>query len=175
MQIDESWTLFLDRDGVVNHRLIGDYVKTTDEFQLLPGVKEELNRVRNSFHKIVVVTNQQGIGKGIMSIDDLQKVHVFCSELLNPTQTIIDRYYFAPQLAAENSSMRKPGIGMGLQAKKDFPEIDFSKSIMVGDSHSDIEFGNQLGMITVFIGVTKYEHATYHFESLADFLKTEIQ
>ncbi len=175
MQIDESWTLFLDRDGVVNHRLMGDYVKTTDEFQLLPGVKEELNRVRKRFQKIVVVTNQQGIGKGIMTVDDLQKVHAFCSELLNPNETIIDRYYFAPQLAAEKSPMRKPETGMGLQAKKDFPTIDFSKSIMVGDSHSDIEFGNQLGMITVFIGVTKNEHATYHFESLADFLKTEIQ
>jgi HAD superfamily hydrolase (TIGR01662 family) len=61
----------------------------------------------------------------------------------------IDAAYFAPQLSAENSEMRKPNIGMAKQAQTDFPEIDFAKAVMIGDSDSDIVFGQKAGMITV--------------------------
>jgi HAD superfamily hydrolase (TIGR01662 family) len=64
----------------------------------------------------------------------------------------IDAIYYAPQLSAENSPMRKPGIGMALQAKQEFPEIDFAKSIMAGDSRSDMEFARNAGMKAIFIG-----------------------
>jgi len=63
----------------------------------------------------------------------------------------IDKIYFAPQLKSENSDYRKPAIGMALQAQKEFTDIDFSKSIMVGDSYHDMQFGKKAGMTTVFI------------------------
>lgn len=152
LQIDSSWSLFLDRDGVINKKLDNDYVKTPEEFELLPGVKETLNTFRKQFARILIVTNQQGIGKGLMTEQDLEKVHKFMRELTEENNEIFDRIYFCPELAQHNPECRKPNTGMGLKAKQDFPEIDFAKSVMVGDSLSDMEFGKRLGMKTVFIG-----------------------
>jgi histidinol-phosphate phosphatase family protein len=149
--IDSSWTLFLDRDGVINVRLMDDYVKSIKEFVLLPGVDQAIARANQCFGKVVVVTNQQGIGKKMMTERNLIDIHHYCSELLQQANAHIDRYYFAPDLAHETNELRKPNTGMAMQAKEDFPEIDFSKSVMVGDSNSDIEFGKKLGMRTVFI------------------------
>lgn len=158
--ITNEWTLFLDRDGVINHRLIGDYVKTIDEFKLLSGVASSIATANQLFHKVIVVTNQQGIGKGLMTESNLLTIHRYCSELLQKTNAHIDAYYFAPNLAHENSNDRKPNIGMAIQAKQQFPTIDFSKSIMVGDSNSDIEFGKKAGMKTVFVSHDKQIHPT---------------
>ena len=72
---DKSWTLFLDRDGVINERIPGSYIKKWEDFQFLEGVREALAIFKETFGRIVVVTNQQGIGKGIMTEDDLAKVH----------------------------------------------------------------------------------------------------
>jgi histidinol phosphatase-like enzyme len=79
----------------------------------------------------------------------------------------------APQLASEKINDRKPGIGMGLKAKALYPETDFTKSIMVGDSDSDIAFGNNLGMITVKIGDKdgSKEKADYYCDQLEDCIK----
>ena len=154
-EIDKDWTLFLDRDGVINVRIPADYVKTTAEFHLLPGVSEAIAKANTLFGRVVVVTNQQGIGKGIMTERNLSEVHHYCSELLLENSAFIDKYYFAPHLASENSILRKPNPGMAHLAQADFPEIDFSKSVMVGDSDSDIEFGRKLGMHTVFISHEK--------------------
>jgi len=84
----------------------------------------------------------------------------------------IDKIYFAPQLAIENSEMRKPKTGMALQAKKDFTEIDFNKSIIVGDSLTDMEFGKELGMKTVFINSGLNGEFDKCFPSLKDFSKS---
>jgi len=159
--LDQSWTLFLDRDGVINQRIMDDYVKRTDEFVLLPGVARAVSIANKHFSHIFVVTNQQGIGKGLMTERNLLDIHAYCSELLKVENGHIDRYYFAPNLASDNSDLRKPNSGMALLAKKEFPTVDFQKSIMVGDSDSDIEFGRKLGMKTVFISYTNgFEHQT---------------
>jgi len=157
-KIDASWTLFLDRDGVINKRLMGDYVKTVQEFELLPGVAEALSLAGRHFGVIVVVTNQQGIGKGIMTERNLSEVHDYCSGLIAEAGGRIDRYYFAPELAGSGEGLRKPEPGMALLAKQDFPQIDFAKSIMCGDSDSDIEFGRKLGMKTVYVSADGDTH-----------------
>lgn len=175
LKIDPSWTLFLDRDGVINQRIVGDYVKNNSEFILLPGVAEAISISNRLFNRVVVVTNQQGIGKGLMTTCNLNDVHRYCLELLKPMNAHIDAFYHAPALSSENSESRKPNTGMGYQAQKDFPEIDFRKSIMVGDSDSDIEFGKNLGMFTVFIDQKnreKHKLADYTFKSLNDFIKS---
>lgn len=151
VKVDQSWTLFLDRDGVINERLIDDYVKQLNELRILDGVTEAISVFRKHFGRIVVVTNQQGIGKGMMDENDLEIIHGYMNNVFKDHGGWIDKFYFAPQLASDNSTYRKPGIGMGLQAKKDFPEIDFKKAILIGDSESDIEFGIKLGMKTIML------------------------
>jgi HAD superfamily hydrolase (TIGR01662 family) len=64
---------------------------------------------------------------------------------------IIDAIYFCPSLEIENPICRKPNVGMGLQAQQDFPDIDFKQSVMIGDSMSDMQFGRNLGMFTIWI------------------------
>ena len=150
--IDSTWTLFLDRDGVINVRFPGDYVKRVDEFEFIPGAIEAIARFSKIFGRIIVVTNQQGIARGVYSHEDLGAIHAHMKAEVEKAGGKIDAVYYAHQAASENSPMRKPGTGMALQAKKDFPEIDFSKSVMMGDTQSDMEFGKTMGMKVIFVG-----------------------
>jgi len=171
--LDHSWTLFLDRDGVINERIMDNYVKHRSEFILLPGVAASIAKANKLFSRVFVVTNQQGIGKKIMTERNLLDIHAYCSELLKAENAFIDKYFFAPDLASDNSNLRKPNSGMALAAKQEFPTVDFQKSIMVGDSDSDIEFGKKLGMKTVFIGhnrVLEHETADLTCDSLESFI-----
>jgi histidinol-phosphate phosphatase family protein len=149
--INKEWSLFLDRDGVINERLPGDYVKNCKQFIFLPRVVEALKIFSERFGHIFVVTNQQGIGKGLMSDAELSVVHNFMVSEIEKNGGRIDRIYHAPYLETAHHPSRKPAPGMALQAKKDFPDIRFHQSIMAGDSISDMLFGKNLGMTTVFI------------------------
>ncbi|MBV2247251.1 MAG: HAD-IIIA family hydrolase [Lentimicrobium sp.] len=152
LNIDKTWSLFLDRDGVINQKLPGDYVRSWAQFVFANGVLEALPVFASIFGRIVMVTNQQGVGKGLMSSSDLDDLHKkMLSEILSSGGRI-DAIYHSPHLEKENHHSRKPNVGMGLMAKKDYPEISFKKSIMVGDSPGDMLFGKRLGMKTVFIG-----------------------
>lgn len=143
--------LFLDRDGVINKHLPGDYVKNINQFEFLPGVLEALVQYSSYFTHIVVVTNQQGIGKGLYTEDDLNEVHTFMLDKITEAGGRIDAIYFCPSLEKNNDPCRKPNIGMGLQAQADFPNIDFRQAVMIGDSMSDMQFGRNLGMFTIWI------------------------
>ncbi len=171
--IDHAWTLFLDRDGVINERLMGAYVRTVDEFHFLPEVPESIAQLSAIFGRVLVVTNQQGISKGIMTERNLHDVHAYmCAEVENHGGKI-DKCYFAPEKEGVDSTLRKPRPGMAYSAKADFPEINFEYSVMVGDSDSDIVFGKNLGMKTVRIHTLEPigVHADETFVSLSEFLK----
>lgn len=176
LSIDKSWTLFLDRDGVINHQIANDYVKTPAEFKLVDGVLDAITYFSGIFGRILIVTNQQGINRGIMTEEQLTILHGYLLDLVKLSGGRIDKIYFAPQLATESGYYRKPGVGMGLHAKKDFPEIDFAKSIIVGDSETDIEFGTKLGMKTIMLtkGRNVSSKANYIFENLRD-VSTELK
>lgn len=149
--IDNSWSLFLDRDGVINKRIIGDYIKRWEEFEFLPGVLEALEDLTNIFGKIFVVTNQQGIGKGLMTEIDLENIHEKMMVDIRCHGGRINKIYYSPYRAEEKNVFRKPNPGLARKAKIDFPDIEFKKSIMVGDSITDMQFGRNAGMKTVFI------------------------
>jgi len=154
-QIEKGWTLFLDRDGVINKRIPDGYVKHPDEFEFIQGVKEAISNFSGFFNYIIVVTNQQGIGKGLMTNSQLTVVHKKMLEEIEKSGGRIDAVFFSPDLKNERSFTRKPSVGFGLKARKQFPSIQFKKSIMAGDSYSDILFGHRLGMMTVLIGTDK--------------------
>ncbi len=141
--------LFLDRDGVLNVLRPNDYVKCPDELEILPGVKEAMILLRKHYDLILIVTNQQGIGKGLMTEADLTAVHAKLQECLGNT---IDRIYYCPELERAHSFRRKPNIGMALQARRNYPELRLKESVMVGDSMTDMLFGRRAGMQTVLVG-----------------------
>lgn len=181
LTLDNSWSLFLDRDGVINERIVDDYVKNPAQFRFLDGVVDSIALLNKVFGKVFVVTNQQGIGKGLMTVKDLEDVHDFMTKSIEDKGGKINNIYFCPHLEAEECDCRKPNTGMALQAQMDHPEISFGKSILVGDSKSDIQLGKNLGMITVLIG-DRYGTAAinkmrpdFHFFDIETFTKQLIE
>ncbi len=172
LNITKAWTLFLDRDGVINKKLDNDYVKHWMEFEFEKDVVANFKKLNDVFGTIVVVTNQQGIGKGVYTKEDLELIHNNMLYELKYHKGIIDKVYYSPYLSSENHETRKPNIGMALQAKKDLPQIDFKKSVIVGDSMSDMEFGRTAGMKTIFINEKKVNDPKIdlQFNSLSEFI-----
>lgn len=173
-QVNNEWTLFLDRDGVLNHEKNNDYVLNRAEFRFYEGVPEAMAILNNLFKHIVVVTNQKGVGKGLMTKDDLAEIHNYMLSVIEQAGGRIDKIYFCSDLA-DDSPNRKPQAGMALQARQDFPAIDFSKSIMVGNRPSDMKFGRNAGIHTVYLATTHPETPFPHpdidlrFNSLPEF------
>lgn len=167
--------LFLDRDGVLNVLRRNDYVKCPDQLSLLPGVPEAIQLLRKHFGRLFIVTNQQGIGKGLMSENDLQAVH---AKMMSQIGGGIDRIYHCPDLERAHSFRRKPNIGMALQARRDYPEIKLKESVMVGDSITDMLFGRRARMTTVLVGDNsdvwfKQPHLVdYRYPSLLDYARS---
>lgn len=168
--IDASWTLFLDRDGVINKRKMGGYIESPEQFEFLPHVLEAISFLSTLFPRIFVVTNQQGIGKGIMTERNLLDIHSYMLEAIEKEGGHISKCYFAPELKSEAIHYRKPFSGMALLAKGDFPEVDFHKSIMIGDTDTDIQFGKRLGMKTILVrsDETTQEKADFEINGLIE-------
>ncbi len=154
-EVDNTWTLFLDRDGVINIESVGSYITNWSEFQFLDGVLDATSQLAHKFGRIVVVTNQRGVGRGIMSMDSLREINNNMVAAIAAAGGHVDKVYNCTAVH-DSDHNRKPNTGMGLQAQQDFPEIDFKRSIMVGNSMSDMEFGKKLSMHTVFL-TTKHE------------------
>lgn len=156
--------LFLDRDGVINVERPGDYVKNTSEFVFEKDSLKAVELLSQAFDYIFVVTNQRGVGRNVMSLSDLEHVHNYMLHEIEKAGGNITRVYFCtdPDTSSVN---RKPNIGMAFQIQRDYPEVDFARSIMVGNSKSDIEFGNKLGMFTILVG-DKYKKGTKIYETV---------
>lgn len=148
---DKQWSLFLDRDGVLNRRLMGDYVKTPEAFQWNAGALECLKHCEGIFRHIVVITNQQGIGKGLMTHEQLDAIHGKMLREAAAAGGRIDKVYYCPDLEQSGSFNRKPAVGMALKARKDFRDIRFRQSLMIGDTLTDMLFGKRLKMHTILI------------------------
>jgi len=169
--IDNTWSLFLDRDGVINKRIVDDYVKNIDEFVFLEGVLESLKIFNRLFKRIIVVTNQRGIALGVMNEDDLSVIHEYMITEIESSGGRVDRIYHCPHDKTDNCECRKPKPGMLIKAQNDFPDIDFSRAIMVGDSASDMGLGRSRSLKNVFISETLHADsaADIVFSSLKDF------
>lgn len=152
-KIDPTWTLFLDRDGVINHEKYQDYVYNYNEFVFYEGVLAALKEFASRFNLIIITTNQRGIGKGLMTEADLQDIHDRMTKDIVAAGGRIDHIYYCTSLD-NNHPNRKPNPGMALAAAQDFPQIDLKRSVIVGNNLSDMEFGRNAGMYTVFVKTT---------------------
>ena len=174
--IGKEWTLFLDRDGVINYEKKDDYIRNWDEFKFYEGVKEALKTFANKFGKVFVVSNQRGVGKGLMTEEDLSRIHFNMQQEIESAGGRIDGIYYCTDIDPINP-YRKPNPGMAHAAKEDFPVIDLNRSIIVGNKPSDMLFGKNAGIYSVYIASTHPETPFPHpdidlrFNTLADFAK----
>lgn len=160
-EIDKTWTLFLDRDGVINYEKKNEYVLNIEEFVFMPGVKDALKILNELFGVIIIITNQKCIGKALLTTKRLEEIHQNMLQEIEAAGGRIDRIYFCPDLE-DQSPNRKPNPGMAFQAQRDFPQIDFSKSFMVGNKLSDMQFARNAGIQTVFAATTNPDTAYPH-------------
>ncbi len=139
----------------MNDEKYEDYIHTWEEFKFYKGVKEAFEIFNKKLGVIVIITNQRGVAKGLTKIEDLHLIHNKMKEEIEAAGGRIDKIYICTDMESEN---RKPNPGMGLQAIKDFPEIDLSKSLMIGNTLSDMRFGRNLGVaINIFLPTTHKE------------------
>lgn len=166
--IDKEWTLFLDRDGVLNTRIVDDYVKKWEDWEWLPRVLESMPDLARIFGKIVIVTNQRGIARGLYSEKDLKKIHAKMLSEIKQAGGRIDGIYFCPHDIDDECDCRKPKPGMLLQAAQDHKRIDLKKSILVGDSISDMKAAYALNVNAIFIGNVSDEQPPNVLTTLPD-------
>ncbi len=155
-QIDTSWTLFIDRDGVINHEKKMDYILHKNEFVFYAGVLEAMSIFNQLFGRIILVTNQRGIGKGLMTETDLHSIHQHMLAEMEKQGGRIDKIYYCTSLDNDHPN-RKPNAGMAFEAQVDFPEIDFTKSLMVGNKLSDMGFARNAGVQSIYVTTTNPE------------------
>ena len=154
--------IFLDRDGVINKDYV-DYVFSAEKLEILPGVKEALAELKNAGYKLVVVTNQSGIAKGIYTREQMKETHRLIQEACGYP---IDHFYFAPWHPSFHESLtRKPGTLMFEKAMAKF-NIDPLKSWMIGDKETDLIPAKKFGIKTIQVDHNDSKLADYHAENL---------
>lgn len=174
--IDSGWTILIDRDGVINYEKKEDYILNWEEFRFYDGVKEAFQIIGKKFGKVIIVSNQRGVGRHLMSEGDLHLIHENMSGEIETAGGRIDHIYYCTSTDNTHPN-RKPNPGMAFQAKRDYPEIDLSKCIMVGNKLSDMLFARNAGVYSVFVATTNPDTAFPHpdvdlrFNSLIDFAK----
>ena len=149
-EISSDWSLFLDRDGVINVERKDDYVRQWHNFIFCENALTALKIINPLFNRIVIVTNQRGVEKKLMDISDLKDIHEKMKQEIHAADGRIDQVFYCTSLSDDDHN-RKPNPGMAFQAKTTYPEIDLHKSIMIGNSSSDMHFGRNCGMKTVFV------------------------
>jgi histidinol-phosphate phosphatase family protein len=147
-----GWTLFLDRDGVLNRRIPDGYVRCVDDMEVLPGVVDAVTELCELVARVVVVTNQAGVGKGLMTTAALEDIHRVLVQRLTSRGARIDAVLYCPHRVEDACPCRKPAPGMAWEAMRRFPDIHSERCVMVGDSLSDCEFAHAVGMRALFIG-----------------------
>ena len=142
--------VFLDRDGTINE-LKTDYVKKLSEFIILPNVGKYLSKLTLSGFKIVIVTNQSAVGRGLIPLDELDQIHKFLIERFSDDNCTINKIFFCPHTPTDFCSCRKPNTFLFEKAFKELSPIDIENCWMIGDSESDILAAKKLDIKSILI------------------------
>jgi D-glycero-D-manno-heptose 1,7-bisphosphate phosphatase len=144
---NESWpAVFLDRDGTLMRDV--DYCGDPGKVEVFPQAAEALRRLKQKGYRLVVITNQSGIGRGYFTEEEYRAVESEFARQLG--KGLIDASYYAPDLPTSNSIRRKPGPGMIFEAQRDH-HLDLRRSFLVGDKASDIGCGRNAGVRTILV------------------------
>lgn len=143
-------TLFLDRDGVLNRHISDDYVRNWGMWEWMPGMLAEIKKWSAKFEHIILVSNQRGVGKGVMSDADLSSIHGHMMMDIMEAGGRLDLALYCTALD-KNDARRKPNIGMFQEAQALFPDIDAKSSVMLGDMPSDAAFARNCGISFILL------------------------
>ncbi|MBU3907527.1 MAG: HAD-IIIA family hydrolase [Nanoarchaeota archaeon] len=166
----KSFAVFLDRDGVINEEV--HFLHEPEKFKLLPNVAEALKKLKDMNYKLVIITNQGGIGLGYFTKEDFFKVNSEMFRQVSKEGIKIDKIYFCPHSLSENCDCRKPKTALFERAKKDL-NIDVSKSFMIGDKTEDILAGKNAGTKTILVQ-TGYAGRDGNFNILPDYTAKDL-
>jgi D-glycero-D-manno-heptose 1,7-bisphosphate phosphatase len=141
---ETSPAVFIDRDGTIMED--AEYCSHPKQVKVFPGVPQALQRLKSKGFKLIVITNQSGIGRGFFTVDEYRSVESEVARQLG--HDLIDATYFCPDVPGLDRSHRKPSPGMILQAKQEH-QIDLARSFFVGDKEIDVECGRNGGVRTI--------------------------
>ena len=142
-------TIFLDRDGVINEEK-KDYVKNLKEFKIIDGSLQAIKLLKKNNFRVVIITNQSAINRGLLSIEKLNEIHDFLKSKLLDLDTTLDGIYFCPHTPNQNCMCRKPKPGLLQQAISEL-DINVKDSLMIGDSQTDIDAANKIGCKSILL------------------------
>ena len=138
-------TIFVDRDGCVNTRLVGDWVRSWDAFEFMHGAIEGIAKLKKAGYRLVLITNQRCIALGSLTREELDVIHNKMQDELKLAGGFFDSIYVCPHDNHENCHCRKPAPGMITDAARDYGDIDLSTSIMLGDRDIDRQAAESAG------------------------------
>jgi len=175
--------VFLDRDGTLNQDTEG-YISSPDQFQLFPFTAQAIQIFNSMGMKTIVVSNQSGVARGLMTIAQVETIHQQMVDTLANQNAYIDLVLYSPFFAGGcvppyniNHISRKPGAGMFYEAMHTFP-ISAKNSFMIGDKIEDIVFGNKNGMTTILVqtgnGRSVWREKRNMFPVLPDFVVENV-
>lgn len=145
------FTVFLDRDGVINlNRPKGDYVKSWKEFEFLPGARRAIARLTQAGYRLFVITNQACVGKGIVSWDDVQQIHELMIQEIACSGGRIEAVLCCPHVPDDGCHCRKPAAGLLIHAQEKY-KVDLGQAILVGDSLIDVQTAAAVGMPAIML------------------------
>jgi D-glycero-D-manno-heptose 1,7-bisphosphate phosphatase len=154
-----SRLVLIDRDGTIN--VEKNYISSPEQIELFPNSANAIKLLRDLGLRVVVVTNQSGIGRGFFDLETLEKIHNRLQTLLNESDTKVDAIYFCQHLPTDNCDCRKPLTAMARQAADDFG-ANLSESFVIGDNFGDVELGKNINATTILVRTgygTKIEQA----------------
>ena len=145
--------VFLDRDGVIN-RNRPDYVKSWEEVVFLPGVFESLRRLAGTLYKIIVISNQSAINRGIITTATVEDIHRRMTEAVQSHSGRIDNFVYCPHRPDEECDCRKPRAGMLLRSARRF-SLDLAQCLLIGDAVSDLQAAWAVGCTPILVQTGK--------------------
>jgi len=161
-----SPAVFIDRDGTIMQD--ADYCSDPREVEIFPRVAEALRRLKSKGFKLIIITNQSGIGRGFFTVEQYRAVEAEVLRQLG--DGLIDATYFCPDVPGQHSSCRKPAPGMIVEATREH-QIDLARSFLIGDKEIDAECGRNVGMRTIRVR-TGFDRETAG--SMADWVAEDL-
>ncbi|MCX8081825.1 MAG: D-glycero-beta-D-manno-heptose 1,7-bisphosphate 7-phosphatase [bacterium] len=170
-------TVFLDRDGVISIFTPNDYIKNWGEFAFIDGAIEGLKLLYSNGYRLVIISNQSGINKGLFKIEDLQDITERMKNILKKEGVELAGVYYCVHTSEEDCDCRKPKTGMFMKAKEEIGNIDFQRTYFIGDSDIDVIAGKNIGAKTVLVltGKTKTKEEVENWETKPDYIFNNLK